>query len=85
MHRVDYRPTRRKPQKRDVRQATKPNAHPRSQTATDRYRVPNASNHITLPNVLCACAFVLCIVAFVWALGASYQAGYQAGLEWVAS
>ena len=80
-----HRPMRRKPQKRDVRQATKPNAHPRSRTAPDHYRAPNSTNHTTLLDVLCALAFVFVLVAFVWALGESYQVGYQAGLEWAAS
>lgn len=85
MHRTQYHPTRRKPQKRDARQATKPNAHPISRTTTDRYRVSNASNHITLRDVLSALAVVAVIVAIVWALGVSYQVGYSAGLEWAVS
>ena len=80
-----YHPKRRKPQKRDARQVSKPNAHPNSRTTTDRYRVSNASNHITLRDVLSALAVVAVIVTFVWALGASYQVGYSAGLEWAAS
>lgn len=85
MHRTQYHPTRRKPQKRDVRQVSNPSAHPRSQTATDRYRVPNADNHITLRDVLSALGVVAIIAVFVWALGAIYQVGYSVGLEWAAS
>lgn len=78
----EYHPTRRKPQKRDARQVYRPNAHPRKQV-TDYHRA--ATHHITLLDVLSAFAVVLFVVAFVWALGVSYQVGYQAGLGLAAS
>ena len=84
MHRTKCHPTRRKPHKRNARQVSKPNAHPSTRTVT-YYRTPNGSNHITLLDVLSALAVVAVIVAFFWALGASYQFGYNAGLEWAAS